>query len=419
MAERTDRIDPGLLGLLDSFWPCDDRLEASVRGQGRPEFEPVASLVVVPNAQSPRFVLPLTHPQVMAATLSTYNRLRAGPTRTVRRLLAAACRLGVVGSGGVVRGMGQVVELRASPDQGCRSFFELLRQRLNRPDLQFAFGIGTIDHHYKPTVQAFGSRGEPVAFAKLGWTPPTAELVARETSVLEQLHARATGDGGGRTPSVLPPPLLDHGRWHASPYLVTGALPTDVRSVPARQPLPNAARSIAGPLHEQPLATSAYHNSVVVRIAALAERGTDRTAGLLTAALEHLERSSANTVWRFGRWHGDFVPWNIARRDGQLHVWDWEHSTDQAPWGFDQLHWTVTVPHLTRNLPYPRATAAATIPPDQIGAGSLPQLRTAYLIEMMLRSLALTPADTTHQPLYPELDRALETALTTLCDGAP
>lgn len=414
MARSTDRIHPGLRSLLETLWPSEEGLALSVRGHDDPGLDPVTSLVVVPNAQTPRFVLPLTHPRVMAATLSRYNRLRSAPTRGARWLLAAACRLGLVGPGRTARGLGQVLDLRVRGGEPGSSFVDHLRQRLDRPDLQFALGIGTMDRHYKPTLQAFGARGEPVGFAKLGWTPPTAELVARERAALERMPDPASDAPRSSSPALLAPALLDHGSWHASPYLVTEALPTDVRAVASRRPPSFAARSIAGPLHEQPLATSAYHASVVTRIAALGERASPRTMGLLSAALHHLERRSASTVWRFGRWHGDFVPWNAARRAGELHLWDWEHSCEQAPWGFDQLHWSITVPHLTRKLPYPRAAAGATLPDDQIGAGTLPQLRAAYLIEMLLRSLALTPPDTAHQPLYPDLDTALDTALTAL-----
>src|SRR3546814_14132557 len=37
--------------------------------------------------------------------------------------------------------------------------------------------------------------------------------------------------------------------------------------------------------------------------------------------------------------HGDWGPWNLAVAAGELVVWDWEHAIDQAPLGFDLVHW--------------------------------------------------------------------------------
>ena len=39
----------------------------------------------------------------------------------------------------------------------------------------------------------------------------------------------------------------------------------------------------------------------------------------------------------FGRWHGDWVEWNLAQADGRLFAWDWAYSAPDVPFGFDLL----------------------------------------------------------------------------------
>jgi hypothetical protein len=59
---------------------------------------------------------------------------------------------------------------------------------------------------------------------------------------------------------------------------------------------------------------------------------------LLTAFLDAVQDRSGGVETTFGTWHGDWSPWNLGHADGRLVVWDWEHSTDGVPVGFDVLH---------------------------------------------------------------------------------
>jgi len=55
----------------------------------------------------------------------------------------------------------------------------------------------------------------------------------------------------------------------------------------------------------------------------------------------HLERVTSQfgsePLW-FGAWHGDWVPWNMARDGARVVLWDWEHYEEGVPRGFDALH---------------------------------------------------------------------------------
>jgi hypothetical protein len=71
-------------------------------------------------------------------------------------------------------------------------------------------------------------------------------------------------------------------------------------------------------------------------------------------------------------------------------VWDWEHSTSCAPWGFDLLHWQITVPVLRHGVRH-RDSVAAAARSALLPGVSIPQrtLLLAYLLEMGLRMLQL------------------------------
>jgi hypothetical protein len=41
---------------------------------------------------------------------------------------------------------------------------------------------------------------------------------------------------------------------------------------------------------------------------------------------------------RFGAWHGDFTPWNMARLSEGNYLWDWERAAPSVPLGLDLCH---------------------------------------------------------------------------------
>jgi hypothetical protein len=69
------------------------------------------------------------------------------------------------------------------------------------------------------------------------------------------------------------------------------------------------------------------------------------TAALATAAgrpeldgvLDRVEAEFGDVETTFGRWHGDWVEWNLATADHRLWAWDWAYSAPDVPFGFDLL----------------------------------------------------------------------------------
>ena len=56
-------------------------------------------------------------------------------------------------------------------------------------------------------------------------------------------------------------------------------------------------------------------------------------------AIREVDRRWSQLPFRFGRWHGDWTPWNMATREGRPIVWDWERTAPSVPVGFDLLHY--------------------------------------------------------------------------------
>lgn len=74
-------------------------------------------------------------------------------------------------------------------------------------------------------------------------------------------------------------------------------------------------------------------------------------AGLLRKMATLIGHSSpSKTRWSLA--HGDFTPWNMFERNGQLVVYDWEMALPQCPPGYDAFHWLVQNGILVEKKPW-------------------------------------------------------------------
>ncbi|MDQ4094728.1 MAG: hypothetical protein M3174_00760 [Actinomycetota bacterium] len=313
-------VSPDLQWLVDVLW--------GTRGTevtfGSRRSATGESYAIVPSAARARFLFPAGRPRLVGKALRAYNRLR--PAR-VRALRAAAALASSVGAERLVAR--DVLEVTvAGEGEGLRSF---IARVLGRDDIALLVGLAPRGPNRKPLVQVFSDRGDPLAFAKVGWNEVTARRVRREAAALTAFGPRA-GD------VVAVPELIYEGVWQGLQFTVSAPMPLAVRGYPARGPFPvAAARAVFS--FEQPveakLGDSPYLTSLLERAASVSgDRGRRVVEGLA-----RVERRFGSTALTFGVAHGDWVPWNLARAEATTYVFDWEHWDDRAPLGLDVFHW--------------------------------------------------------------------------------
>jgi hypothetical protein len=91
---------------------------------------------------------------------------------------------------------------------------------------------------------------------------------------------------------------------------------------------------------------------------------------------------------RFGSWHGDWGPWNMAWAGERVRLWDWERFTRGVPYGFDALHYAL--PALPPQRPSParlREAATAALAPFGTGPADAALVLALYVAALCGRFL--------------------------------
>lgn len=219
-------------------------------------------------------------------------------------------------------------------DRSDGSVVDHLEQLLGEP-LTVAVSIGSARVNRKPILQVFDAAGRSIAFAKLGITEETRDIVAAEAGALLQLEEADL--------TVEVPRLLSLSHWRDNPVLLMSALRTRAtRPGDDRLPLAHmAAFSLSLGHTVSPLVEVPQWRRVRASIT-----DDDRFAPLL-AATETLAEGLPDVV--VGAWHGDWTSWNMARsRRGGLQLWDFERFEQGAVHGLDAFHYCVN--RATRRL---------------------------------------------------------------------
>jgi hypothetical protein len=426
-ASRRGRVTGDLAWLVDLLWgPAAEAGLAHVSIDGTvPDGHVVAErFAVVPGLSRPRFLVPLASRRAAWASTSRYNALRPAGVRALRAAVGAGMRLG---AGRWALRDRLIVSVPAGT--AAAPLEELLvghhlRGLLGVPDLAMAVGVRAPHPNRKPTLQLLDGAGRMVAYAKLGWSPLTRELVRNEAGTLRACAATPP-------PGLGVPKLLAAGRWRDLDLMVTSPLPTGVRRHrDALRPPPvevTAALAATAGTRTLPLAASPYWSTVRRRIAEAAGAGPGgagasgagpaegrEVAEALKAAADRVEERHGGTPVTFGRWHGDWVPWNLAWDRGRLFAWDWEHSGADAPLGFDLLHWHFQVAFIQRRRDVGEAAARCgrLAGPDLARLGVPPAAAEAlpplYLLETYLRAWHMRAAGAGWNPrFHPAMLRVL------------
>jgi hypothetical protein len=304
-----------LAEVLDLLYP------APCATDGRPGPR-IADYLVVPDARRPRLLVPATSRRIAAAAVRRYAEPQSRGAKLKRDAVVAALRTGA--SGLLLRDR---IRVTGPAEESIDGY---LREALGR-ELSVSVHIGPARANRKPVLQLIAPDGDTFGFAKMGTGPLTQRLVRAETNALTAL-------GTSGLTKLTVPGVLHAGQWRGLQVLVQSALPVWLpRATLSPRRLAAAMLDIAGccGYSSGPLVGSAYWAELRGRLVAVSERPEGVA---LTAAAELIARHAGETTLRYGAWHGDWAPWNMANLADTLLVWDWERFARGVPVGFDAVH---------------------------------------------------------------------------------
>lgn len=394
--------------LVERVWGRPTPQSAVVVTTGRLPASHVAAeeYAVLPDVRRARFLVPLGAPAAVRSAFTSHLSTVSPRSRLYGRLIATAFRSGVAAR--AFRDRLVVGIDRGIPRDQWREHLVLdeLCYRLRNDDLVAVHPVRRFTPNAKPTVRLFARTGAACGYAKFGWSAPTAALVRNETVALEALD-------GGVTGLTVPRPLLS-GRWGGEgglelEYLVTTALPPGLRAwtrPPEQQADALLRIADSGEVETARLGVSSYLGTLRRRIEA-ARGAQPMEAGALAGWLTRLQDGEQEL--RFGRWHGDWVSWNLAVSASGASAWDWEYSAPSVPVGFDLLHWHFQQRLAGRGGTLDTAAAELGVRLPGLAVLGVPQaawrfVGDLYLLEMLTRAAGLAAEGSGWNPkLHPRL----------------
>ena len=182
----------------------------------------------------------------------------------------------------------------------------------------------------KPVLRIFDRAGTTIAYGKVGHDEFSAGLVRAETAVLLELRRRPML-------ALEFPTVLHAGEWQGLEVLLMTACKGASEGMPSWE-LPLAAMyelAEADRTEARTVRGSEYLADLGARVARLPDSRN------LAVMYDRVARHTAATELAFGRWHGDWAPWNMGSAAGRVQLWDWERSRDGVPLGFDVVHFVL------------------------------------------------------------------------------
>lgn len=376
-----------------SLWP-----DAAVRVRRRPVARADETYVVLPSMRRPRLLVPTGSRRVARSAIANSSVGSGALARRFRAALARAAGLGLLEERLPHR---RLVVTRARHDPGVAAW---VRTHTDLRPSSMSVRIGSDRANAKPVAQMMEPDGRVTAYTKIGTSALTRRLVRGERAALEHVRAVLPRQGG----VLRPPRVLASGHLGNRELLVLEAFDLPLQPTAREATLVAAMAEIAalGIMSEQPLGASAYAEGLVRRVAAL-EEDARRTVGPVLAAI--LERHDTTRL-RFGAWHGDFRPWNVAWDGRRLLIWDWERFAKHVPLGLDAIHHhhrppVPARPGVDAEASRRQDTLAARPMLDGLGVRvdehALALLAGLHLLELVLRHLD----DVRHAPHVEERDR--------------
>lgn len=332
--------------------------------------------VVVPDRARARLLVPSSPRRIAAAAVRRYAEPQSRGARLKREAVVAALQTGA--SGLLLRDRIRIGgPLSASIDAYLEG---ALGTRM-----AMSIHIGPARANRKPVLQLLDQTGATRGFVKLGTGPLTRELVQAETGALTTL-------ADAPLPHLTVPRVLHAGRWGAHQVLVQSALPVwRPRASLSPRRLATAMRDVAGCLGYTygPLTSSPYWATLSDRLAAVADRPEGAQLG---RAARLLADRAGGISLRYGAWHGDWAPWNMACLDDTILLWDWERFTPGVPAGFDAIHHELqrrvqSDPDATGALEATMQRAGELLHPFEVAPGARELTALLYLVDLAARYL--------------------------------
>ncbi len=396
--------------IFDLLFATESAVTWAAAGELPAGYQPAERFAVLPAIAGRSFVVSLATRAAASSALTSYNALRTAPRRMVRDAFSLGLRTGLAQPFiGRQIDVGQLIGADGQAAGGL--FTEHLRQQLGSGPVALAFGGGAGPYR-KPVLQVFSRTGTPLAYVKVGWNDWTREAVRREAAALRTCAAHPMGLGV--------PELIGHSQWQGLDLLITAPLPSRVRRLGLTAPVPDVAvlREISqlSPVYASELAASTWWQGLRARIgSAVADTRARDELELVAGAIE---RHYGQTKLEFGSWHGDFVPWNLARLGSRVYAWDWESSGPDAPLGFDALHYYFQVAFVARRRALADAAVRAShrAAPALAGLGLTADLHglvaALHLIELFVRhEEARSSAGGVDERFYPAVAELLARSL--------
>lgn len=349
---RTAQAPAGYAWIFDLLFAAGSAVTWAAEGELPAGYERADQFAVLPAIAGRSFMVSLASRPGASSALTSYNALRTAPRRLVRVVFSLGLRTGLARP--VMRNKIDIGVAAGAPAEQLASqlLTEYLRRQLGRGPVVIAFGGGGGPYR-KPVLQVFGLDGTPLAYVKVGWNDWTREAVRREAAALRGCSASPMRLGV--------PELLGHCVWQGLDLLITAPLPHRVRRLGLGADLPEASllreiSQISGSYTSE-LGVSPWWRALRTRIGDGVADSAARAQLELIA--DGIERRYGHAALDFGSWHGDFVPWNLARLGERVYAWDWESSGPDTPVGFDALHYHFQVAFVARRRPLAEAAMRA------------------------------------------------------------
>jgi hypothetical protein len=380
-------VHPNLTWLSETLWSGTPGVVATLDADPPPGHEVIERYLVLPSARHPRFLISDTSASAVGRALDSYRALRPARIRLARSILAAGLR-GRIGR----RILGDRLTIavsRQATHQGLSG--ALLREQVCRlleldDGLVFAIGLRHRGPNAKPVIQVFDRDGDPRGYVKLGWNEFTRGLVRTEAAFLRDTPAFST---------LRVPALIARIRWRNLEMSITAPLPTHIRRFrPSRSlPPPTTSWEIArsGGMRKAPLGTSTYWNRLRRSLSTMLENAPRNAIEVVGGCVNRIEDRFGDMPLLFGAWHGDWVPWNLAWDEDRLVAWDWEHTGQDVPFGFDVLHFLFQLPFakkrktLAASIGEMRRRRPAALDSLDVSSDVQPAITAAYLLELFAR----------------------------------